>query len=65
MSRRRSSAQDALAELLGPLDGARIPGGCDHCNAYQTAHAESAGVWVVTVHHEDRCPRLAEEATHR
>jgi hypothetical protein len=60
MSRRRSPAQDALGDLLGPLDGARIPGGCDHCDAYQTAAPSSAGVWVLTVHHDDNCPQLTE-----
>jgi hypothetical protein len=44
--------------LLGPLDGARIPGGCDQCEAYQTAEPMRAGVWTITVHHDDWCPRL-------
>lgn len=48
-----------LVDLLGPLDGARIPGGCDQCNAYQTATAVAAGVWTITVHHDDWCPLLA------
>lgn len=51
----RSSVQD----FLGPLDGARIPGGCDDCNAYQKVRLESAGVWSVTVCHDDWCPFLA------
>lgn len=53
-----------LADLLGPLDGARLPGGCDHCEADQTATPISAGVWQVTVHHATDCPWLREhEAT--
>ena len=38
MSRRRrpktSLSQAAVARTLGPLDGARIPGGCGECDAY-------------------------------
>jgi hypothetical protein len=45
-----------MANLLGPLDGAEIAGGCDDCDAYQTVRADSAGVWVFTVHHDDDCP---------
>jgi hypothetical protein len=59
--RRRSPAQDAIADLLGPLDGARIPGGCDHCDAYQTTGPVSTGVWSITVHHDDDCPTLELE----
>lgn len=47
-----------LADVLGPLDGARIPGGCDHCDAYQTVAPFAAGVWTITVHHDDWCPML-------
>lgn len=56
--RRRSSAQDDIARILGPLDGARIPGGCDHCDAYQTTAPVARGVWTITVHHDDWCPTL-------
>jgi hypothetical protein len=49
---------DPLANLLGPLDGARVPGGCEHCDAYQTVRAEAAGVWVIDVFHDDGCPAL-------
>jgi hypothetical protein len=48
-----------LTDLLGPLDGAQIPGGCDDCDAYQTTSAVSAGVWTVTIHHDHDCPTLA------
>jgi len=44
-----------LAQMLGRLEGARIPGGCDHCNAYQTAAPLRAGVWRLTVHHDQDC----------
>ncbi|MFP5256072.1 MAG: hypothetical protein ACLGI8_09510 [Acidimicrobiia bacterium] len=48
-----------LVDLLGPLDGERIPGGCAECDAYQTVAALEAGVWTVNVHHDRDCPALA------
>jgi hypothetical protein len=30
-----TARRDVVRDVLGPLDGARIPGGCDVCNAYQ------------------------------
>jgi hypothetical protein len=51
---------DPVANILGPLDGARIPGGCEHCDAYQTAAPVQAGVWSVTVHHDAWCPWLKQ-----
>jgi hypothetical protein len=51
---------------FGPLDGQRIPGGCDSCNAYQTVEPIEAAVWRVTVRHDDDCPFLARhESTKR
>lgn len=49
---------DPLVNVLGPLEGAEIPGGCDQCDAYQKLRAESAGVWAVDVFHEYACPVL-------
>jgi hypothetical protein len=49
---------DPLVNIFGPLDGERVPGGCDSCNAYQTVRAEVPGVWVVDVFHDDDCPVL-------
>lgn len=46
------------ADLFGQFDGARIPGGCDNCDAYQTVTPIVAGAWQVTVHHDDWCPTL-------
>ena len=37
------------------LAGREIPGGCDECDAYQTMHEVSEGVWSLTVHHEETC----------
>jgi hypothetical protein len=61
MSRRRklSPAQAQTAAALGPLDGARIAGGCETCDAYQKVAPVSAGVWSVQVFHDDDCPVLA------
>jgi hypothetical protein len=56
--RKRPPLGDVLRPVLGPLEGARIPGGCESCDAYQTAEPVEAGVWLVTVHHDDWCPRL-------
>lgn len=53
----RRRRTDPLVNILGPLDGARIPGGCDQCDAYQTTRVED-GVWHITVHHDDWCPVL-------
>jgi len=57
-----SSAQAAVLKTLGPLDGARLPGGCGHCNAYQTVLAIEAGIWNLNVHHDEWCPVLARQA---
>jgi hypothetical protein len=49
---------DRLVNALGPLDGGRVRGGCECCDAYQTVQLVSPGVWDVTVHHDDWCPVL-------
>lgn len=57
---RHLSAQQArVARVLGPLDGERVPGGCEDCDAYQEVTAVNPGVWSITVHHDDDCPFLA------
>jgi hypothetical protein len=43
---------------LDAMTGHRIPGGCDDCDAYQTVTHADAGVYVLTVHHDDTCPQL-------
>ncbi len=47
---------DRLVNILGPWDGAEIPGGCGGCDAYQTVRAQSERVWIITIHHDDDCP---------
>ena len=46
-----------LADALGPLDGARIPGGCDHCAARTTVTRTPTGRLVITTEHDTTCPR--------
>jgi cytochrome c2 len=42
-------------------DGATIPGGCDHCDAYQIVNADKFGpnLHQIAIHHDDWCPVLA------
>lgn len=62
--RRLSRAQTSALRLFGPLDGARIPGGCEACAAFQTVKAGAPGVWYLNIHHDSACPVLAaHEAT--
>jgi hypothetical protein len=49
-----------MVDILGPLDGAEIPGGCDNCDAHQTVRPLEHGVWNVTVHHDPWCPTLRQ-----
>lgn len=49
---------DPAGNALAALDGARVPGGCEHCDAEQTVRPDGAGVWVVTVEHDPQCPVL-------
>lgn len=43
---------------LAALDGLRVPGGCDHCDAYQEIHANwgGHGIHRLAVYHDDHCP---------
>ena len=47
---------DWLTDLLSPVAGRRIAGGCEDCDAWQTAHRDAIGMWHLTVHHDDTCP---------
>ncbi len=58
--RKLSPVQAAVARVLAPLKGARIPGGCAYCDAYQTVEPVTAGVWSVAVRHDDWCPFLRD-----
>lgn len=60
MSDELSPAQAAILRQLGPLDGQEIPGGCDHCDAYQKIELVERGLWMLNVYHDDACPFLAQ-----
>lgn len=60
-----SPSQQRVAELLGPLEGAQIPGGCTECDAYQTVQPVVAGVWNISTHHDTWCPVLAQHRVRR
>jgi ribosomal protein L37AE/L43A len=46
----------SLRDLLAPLDGRRIPGGCEHCDAYQTVRPMADGIWACVISHDNSCP---------
>jgi hypothetical protein len=54
---------DPLVNVRGPLDGAKVRGGCQDCDAYQTVRAVSVGLWDMTVHHDDCCSALSAMTT--
>lgn len=58
---RRSRANAQLLAALSTMEGSRIPGGCDHCNAYQTVQRDPdhPRITHLTTHHDDTCPFLA------
>ncbi len=55
----RQPNSSSARPFLASLDGARIRGGCDDCDAYQTIDATQAPLFMLTVHHDDTCPWLA------
>ncbi len=58
-NRRQASGGHDISQTLNSLDGARIPGGCGTCDAYQTIQSQGhPAVAVLTVHHDDWCPTL-------
>lgn len=52
-----SDVSDPLAFLAG-LQGRRIPGGCEDCDAYQTVDRVAERITELTVHHDDTCPQF-------
>jgi hypothetical protein len=52
-----------VSEYLASIDGARIPGGCDACDAYQVVQARAGhrDVHLIKVFHDDDCPVLASK----
>jgi hypothetical protein len=65
MSNRRKLRQpppdSPVSEYLASVDGARIAGGCDSCDAYQVVQARAGhrNVHMIQVFHDDGCPALA------
>lgn len=61
--RRELPPTNPASQAIRAMDGATIPGGCEHCNAYQRVRADAYGanLHTVTVHHDDWCPVLREE----
>jgi hypothetical protein len=55
MTRRRPRPTNPGSMLIRANDGARIPGGCDHCDAYQVVHADYYGrdLHRLAVHDDD------------
>lgn len=53
--------QSPVSAQLAALDGAHVPGGCDHCGAYQVLNAMQGDpdVHMISVYHDDWCPELA------
>lgn len=49
-----------MALDLAALDGLRIDGGCEHCNAVQQidAHWGGAHIHRLTIYHDDSCPQI-------
>lgn len=59
-NRRKLRPTNRASMLIRSQDGARIPGGCDTCDAYQVVHADAYGpnLHSISVHHDDWCPFL-------
>lgn len=49
------------SELIRSMDGARVPGGCEHCDAYQVVVADRYGpnMHSIEIRHDDDCAWLA------
>lgn len=60
-NRRRLRPTNPASMTIRAADGATIPGGCEHCDAYQTVHADYWGpdLHRITMHHDNWCPFLA------
>lgn len=66
-NRRQLPEQDPVSAFIASMDGARIPGGCDACDAYQVVRAMQGHpkVHTISVYHDDDCPRLAAISARR
>jgi hypothetical protein len=54
-------ADHPLRDLAAKLKGAKILGGCEYCNAYQTIKEDPDFPAIVHlyIHHDEWCPFLA------
>lgn len=52
-----------VSDMIAALDGLRIPGGCDDCDAYQEIHARDGhpNLHRIRVFHDEWCPTLAKK----
>lgn len=64
-NRRRLRPTNPVSMLIRSQDGAKIPGGCEQCDAYQTVQSDYYGpdLHRLAVHHDDWCPFLARIAS--
>ena len=49
----------SVKELITPLIGARVAGGCDACDAYQVVEQVEEGIYAFGIFHDDNCRTLA------
>jgi hypothetical protein len=65
-NRRKLRPQNPVTAQLAAIDGAHLPGGCLHCDAYQVIHANAHGadIHTITVYHDDDCCELAARREH-
>ena len=59
-NRRRLRPTNPASQAIRAADAARIPGGCERCDAYQVVRADrwAPDVHSITVYHDDSCPFL-------
>lgn len=62
-NRKRLRPSNPASEAIRAQDGAQIPGGCDHCDAYQIVRADAYGADMhsIGIYHDDWCPVLASK----
>jgi hypothetical protein len=63
VSNRKRIPQHPVSAVIARLDGLRVEGGCDHCDAYQVIHANADGpnFHILRVYHDDWCPEHGEK----
>ena len=46
----------SFLDELGALEGLRVPGGCDDCDAYQVVDGSHAPFFRINTCHDESCP---------